>query len=167
MSLSRDELVACYERLESPLYNALFRLLWHAQDCQDVMHDACLRVWDRRDHVDGARVDALVWRSALNLARNKLRWKALWRFTTHDDDMASDDDPARAAEQTAQNQRLRAALARLPTAMREVVVLAEFGGLGVAEIAAVLDIPQGTVGSRRHHAVARLREQMKVMKNER
>ncbi len=56
---------------------------------------------------------------------------------------------------------MRAALVTLPSAMRQVLLLSEFGGLGIAEIAQVLGIPPGTVGSRKHQALARLRAQLK------
>jgi len=157
MALGEGELYACYRRLETPLYNVLYRRLWQAQDCQDVVHDAFVRVWARRHQVDGPRLDALVWTTALNLARNRLRWRSLWRFGELDPLAAADADPLAEAARRGEQRRLRGALAHLPRAMRDVLLLAEFGGLGNAEIAAVLGIPIGTVGSRRHQALARLR----------
>lgn len=156
-ALDEATLYACYRRLEKPLYNVLWRWLWHAQDCQDLIHDAFLRVWDRRARVDAARLDALVWTTALNLARNRLRWRALWRSGEPDPAAAADDDPLAEALRNAAQRDLRRALDTLPQGARQVLLLAEFGGLGHAEIAAVLGIPVGTVGSRRHHALARLR----------
>ncbi|WP_300615423.1 RNA polymerase sigma factor [Dokdonella sp.] len=157
MALDEDALYACYRRLERPLHNVLYRWLWQAQDCQDLMHDAFLRVWDRRQRIDPSRVDALVWTTALNLARNRLRRRALWRFGEVDPLAPSGDDPVEEVERAAGRRRLRAALDTLPRRAREVLLLAEFGGLGGHEIAAVLGIPAGTVASRRHHALARLR----------
>ena len=158
MPLDEAELLACYRRLETPLYNALYRWLWQAQDCQDLIHDAFVRVWHRRASVDAARLDALVWSTALNLARNRLRWRALWRFGEAQAETAGEHaDALTAATRREDEQRLRAALRRLPRRLREVLVLSEFGGLGVAEIADVLQIPAGTVGSRKHAAMARLR----------
>lgn len=158
VALDEAALYACYRRLERPLHNVLYRWLWQAQDCQDLMHDAFLRVWSQRTRVDPARVDALVWTTALNLARNRLRWHGLWRFGEIDPLAASIDDPAEEAARLAVQRRLRAALDTLPRAMRDVLLLAEFGGLGGGEIASLLGIPAGTVASRRHHALARLRQ---------
>ena len=53
--------------------------------------------------------------------------------------------------------RVQAALARLPLAQREVVVLSFLNDLSHQEIAEVLGIPVGTVKSRLHHARATLR----------
>ncbi|MBO9662128.1 sigma-70 family RNA polymerase sigma factor [Dokdonella sp.] len=158
MALGEGELYACYQRLEKPLYNVLYRWLWQTQDCQDLIHDAFLRVWDRRARIDAARVDALVWTTAMNLARNRLRWRTLWRRGELDPLSPSADDPLAEAVRGLELRRLRAALERLSPPLREVLLLAEFGGLGGSEIAAVLGIPAGTVASRRHHALARLRE---------
>jgi RNA polymerase sigma-70 factor (ECF subfamily) len=68
--------------------------------------------------------------------------------------MAGEDDPQASAEQA----RLHAALRRLPVAMLEVVLMAEFSGMGTREIAQALGIPEGTVASRKHGAVLRLKQ---------
>jgi RNA polymerase sigma-70 factor (ECF subfamily) len=46
---------------------------------------------------------------------------------------------------------------------REILVLREFQDLTYAEIAVVLDIPQGTVMSRLHEARRRLRERLEPL----
>jgi RNA polymerase sigma-70 factor, ECF subfamily len=160
MALSEGELFACYRRLEKPLYNVLFRWLWQAQDCQDVIHDAFLRVWRARARVDAARLDKFVWTAALNLARNRLRWRNVWRFAAVDTEVSDDRDPVEVAAQHQRDMRLRVALDRLPREQREVVLLSEFGGLSTAEIADVLHIPPGTVGSRKHIALSQLRREL-------
>lgn len=52
---------------------------------------------------------------------------------------------------------LRRAIERLPEAQREVLALRLGDELSYAEIAAILAVPIGTVRSRIHHAVRRLR----------
>lgn len=51
---------------------------------------------------------------------------------------------------------------RLKPIYRDVVELAYFGGLMDAEAAEVLDVPVGTVQSRKHEAIRQLREMMNV-----
>lgn len=163
MTLREDALWASYRRLERPLYNVLYRLLWQREDCQDLIHDAYVRVWSRRDGVDEATLDALVWTTALNLAKNRLRWRALWRQQPLDAealDAATGVHDAGAATDFLAVRRLHGALGQLPMALRTVLLLSEFSGLRGAEIAAVLDIPAGTVASRKHHAMDRLRTLM-------
>lgn len=157
MPVEEAELVASYQRVEHPLYNALYRMLWDAQECQDMIHDAYLRLWDRRARVDAARIDALAWTTALNLARNRLRWRRLRGWPAPPDtldEVAGGEDPQATAEQAG----LHAALRRLPVAMLQVVLMAEFSGMSGREIGAVLGIPEGTVASRRNAAVRRLRQ---------
>lgn len=154
MALRGDALYASYRRLERPLFNVLYRQLWQREDCQDVIHDAYMRVWQRRDKVDAATLDALVWTTALNLARNKLRWRRLWRHEVLDEDLHA----AAATEgDFLATRRLYAALRQLPAGARDVLLLSEFSGLRGDEIARVLGIPAGTVASRKHHAMARLK----------
>jgi len=64
--------------------------------------------------------------------------------------------PARADEDELST--LRLAIRKLPAQQRSVLYLYYRDGLGVREIAAVLDIPPGTVKSRLHHARNTLRE---------
>jgi RNA polymerase sigma-70 factor, ECF subfamily len=52
---------------------------------------------------------------------------------------------------------LAAALARLPEGQREVLLMRVVDEMSVAEIALALGIPEGTVKSRLHHAVAAMR----------
>ncbi|MGH8274991.1 MAG: RNA polymerase sigma factor [Gammaproteobacteria bacterium] len=167
MALSESGLYACYQRLEGPLFNVLYRMLWNRQDCQDLIHDAFLRVWKRRDRVDMDRLDALVWTTALNLARNRLRWRRRWRTESLDVEWpAGEPSPEGAVDRQMQQRRLHEALQRLPSAMRDVLLLGEFSGLRQAEIAAILHIRPGTVASRRHNALRRLRVLLSEVKHD-
>ncbi|MGH8224696.1 MAG: RNA polymerase sigma factor [Gammaproteobacteria bacterium] len=158
MALSESGLYACYRRLERPLFNVLYRMLWNRQDCQDLIHDAFLRIWQRRARTDMDRLDALVWTTALNLARNRLRWRRRWRIESLDVEWPdSEPSPEATVDRQMQQRRLHEALQRLPAAMRDVVLLGEFSELSQAEIAAILHIPPGTVASRRHNALRKLR----------
>ena len=56
---------------------------------------------------------------------------------------------------------LRAAIAELPALQREALLLKLQHELSYEEIAEVLAVPVGTVRSRLHHAVLRLRETIK------
>ncbi|MGH8279645.1 MAG: RNA polymerase sigma factor [Gammaproteobacteria bacterium] len=158
MALGESEFYACYQRLEHPLFNVLYRKLWNRFDSQDLIHDAFLRIWQRRDRVDVERLDALVWTTALNLARNRLRWQRLWRTEEFDAEWPdTQPTPEAVVDGLTQQRQLSRALKRLPSAMREVVLLGEFADLSQADIAVVLHIPPGTVASRRHQALSRLR----------
>jgi len=157
MPVDETELVASYGRVEKPLYNVLYRMLWSAEDCHDLIHDAYLRIWRQRANTDASRIDALVYATAMNLARNRLRWRALRPWREVDDASLADRSSAADPERSMATAELHAALKRLPVPALQIVLLSEFSGMSVREIAVVLGIPEGTVGSRKNAAVRRLR----------
>jgi len=61
-------------------------------------------------------------------------------------------------EQAEEGAQLRRALAALPDGQREVLELRFFGQASLEEIAQVLDCPLGTVKSRLHHGLEKLRQ---------
>jgi RNA polymerase sigma-70 factor (ECF subfamily) len=67
---------------------------------------------------------------------------------------------APAEETDSRLSEMRQAIAKLPQEMRETLELRLADDLSYEEIAAVLEIPVGTVRSRLHNAVKKLREEM-------
>jgi RNA polymerase sigma-70 factor (ECF subfamily) len=142
-------------------YNLARWLLRNATDAEDVAQEACLRAFRYFDEFRGG--DAKPWLLAIvrntsftYLARRKRDGAA----EPYDEAVqAVEADPTGlhvAAPATPEEELLRAAeraavhrgLAALPLDYREVVVLRELEGLSYREIAAVVDIPIGTVMSR-------------------
>jgi RNA polymerase sigma factor (sigma-70 family) len=158
MTLRKEALYACYQRLERPLYNVLFRQLWQREDCQDLIHDSFMRVWEKHDDVNEETLDALIWTTALNLAKNRLRWRVLRQHEPIDEEvlqhLATDND----SHDFLAERRVCEALRKLPITWREVLLLSEFSGMRGNEMAKVLGIPAGTVASRKHLALTRLKE---------
>jgi DNA-directed RNA polymerase specialized sigma24 family protein len=76
----RAELEALYARLEKPLFNVVYRWLWDREETQDVVQEAFMRLWRKREQIDVDRVEALVYRIAINLASNRRRTRKLWRW---------------------------------------------------------------------------------------
>lgn len=70
-------------------------------------------------------------------------------------------EPGDAISHVEEVESVRRALMALPEEYRLVVLLAEFHQMPYKEISRVLEIPVGTVKSRMHHAIERLRELMK------
>ena len=126
---------------------------------------AFLRVWDQRLAVDSARLDALLWSTALNLAKNKLRWRALWRFGEIAVDAPAElrDGPLVQAQLRQREQALRQVLDGFDRDSRNLVLLSECAGLTTEELVAVFGWPAGTVASRKHRALARLREELQAL----
>ena len=82
--MSEAELEQLYSRLEKPLYNVVFRWVWSAEDAQDIVQEAFVRLWRMRERVEAETVDALVYRIALNLAASRRRSRKIWRWVALD-----------------------------------------------------------------------------------
>ena len=77
---------------------------------------------------------------------------------TSDEALKAQPAPGGDPANTEATEDLQAVLAALPDAQREVLVLRFVDGLALEEIASALDIPLGTVKTRIHHAIKKLRE---------
>ena len=98
-----------------------------------------------------AKLTTLLYPIAKNTALTAARKAARFEGS---DEVAPDDLPA---PQAADSGDIRKLLASLPTAQREVLQLRFVDDLSLREIADVLDIPVGTVKSRLHLGVAKLK----------
>jgi RNA polymerase sigma-70 factor (ECF subfamily) len=157
------DLERLYVRLEKPLYNVVFRSVWSADEAHDVVQETFVRLWRMRERVELATVEPLVYKIALNLAASRRRSKKIWRWVSLDALRAATSTGTTPDESLAEGEshaRLHAAVQALPGELRRVVVLCEFSELSYEEIARVLSIPAGTVGSRRNRALRRLRESL-------
>lgn len=167
--LTEQVLLDCYQRLEKPLYNMLYRMLWHSQDCQDLLQEAFLKVWQQGANLELQTLDAYVYSTAMNLARNKIRWRMNWLFDNLDpvlEQWFGTDTPENTLMQQQQQQLLRKVLAVLPAKEREVLLLTEYSELTLADVALVLQIPPGTVASRRNRALRQLQQQLLILNKE-
>jgi RNA polymerase sigma-70 factor (ECF subfamily) len=162
-TLDEDALERLYLRLEKPLYNVVYRWLWDSEDTHEVVQEAFVRLWKMRTRVDLLTVDALVYRIALNLASSQRRKRRIWRWVSLETLLDRPTTGASSEDDLVQRQEaetVRAAVDALPEQLKKVVTLCELTDLTHAEIGAILGIRPGTVGSRRHRALERLREKL-------
>ena len=151
---------------ERSVYGAAFRILGNGPLAQDVVQDVFLRLWRRPRSFDPARGElgaylrlmarsrALdLWREAQAAGRATDRLKVVVDAGTS----APDDAPEPAVERTDAAATVREAIARLPDAQREALVLAYWGGLTADEIARRVAVPLGTAKSRIRLGLNRLR----------
>lgn len=139
-------------------YNLARWLSGNASDAEDVVQEACVRALRFVDGCHGG--NARPW--LLTIVRHT--WYTEWRRRTHAHEVAvpdtldgtesADDWHPEAEDPLAQLLRgedvrlVNAALAKLPAEYREVLVLREMEDLSYREIAAIADVPVGTVMSR-------------------
>ena len=77
---------------------------------------------------------------------------------------ASAAPPSLSAERNEMVRQLAEGLSRLSSDMREVFLLAEVEGLPYAQIAEILEVPEGTIKSRMFNAVRKLRDHCRNLK---
>jgi RNA polymerase sigma-70 factor (ECF subfamily) len=144
-------------------YNLARWLTGNDHDAEDVVQDAYLRAVKFFASFRGG--DGRPWLLAI-VRRAAYDW--LERNRSHqplavfDEDLHSDPgnslDPAQLALRQEDREILRQALADLSVPFREILVLRELEGLSYKEIAAVTDLPPGTIMSRLARGRERLRE---------
>lgn len=157
--LLRGELAAfdrLYERYERPLFGFVRAQLGDAAEAEDVFHEAFLALLRARGAGTEVRsFKAWLFEVARHLCLNRLRSRqradrAMESFA-HEPATAATTEPPAAA--------LHAAVGRLPPALAEVYTL-RASGLSYEELASILEVPIGTVKSRIHEMVRRLRKEM-------
>jgi len=156
-----DEFVRLFWLHGPAVHSYLSRRAGH-QQADDLLEEVWVRAFRSRDRFDDRRA-ALAW--LYGIARNVL----LGHFRTQHSMRAADTgrrdpgepDPWEAVDDRLDAGRtvagLTAALAALSGDDREVLLLVAWEQLTPAEVAVVLDIPQGTARSRLHRARAQLR----------
>lgn len=147
--------------------DAIFQLGLHMlggnpEDAHDLVQETFLRAFEAWDGFEG-RSQASTWlytiarRTALRMRRRRAGQPTHMEPLSEElcacsvfDGHGAGPDPLDALIAEEEQQRLHEALALLPTRYRLPVSLKELGGMSVEDVAAVLELKQGTVKSRLH-----------------
>ncbi len=158
----REALDQLLRGIQVRLYGFLVRMLGDSHDAEDVLQEVFLRIyrklrWLRDPELFRPWAYRIASRAAFRHFRRRRKHQA--RRTR---EVRLSTLPAPVSEQTEEDyeelrQRLPELLDRLSPASRVVIVLHYLEGLTLAEVAAVLAIPLGTVKSRLAHGLARAR----------
>lgn len=130
----------------------------------DLVQDALAKALDRHDQLrDPDRLVSWLCSILANCWHDHLRGR---KNTADIDEVDECDLPegCRPEDGCLQNEivmRVRQAVARLPDGQREVVALVDLEEFSYAEVAAILDIPMGTVMSRLSRARLALKEKLR------
>lgn len=147
-----------YDRCHRRLFGLLVRMVGH-QNAPDLLQQVFLQLYVKIGQFSGrARFETWVYRLAINECLQFRRRRARTHY-----DMPADEpiDPSGDHTERAQQQELmERALSQLAPDLRAIFVLREVDGLSYREIAAALEIKQGTVGSRLNQARAQLRKHL-------
>jgi RNA polymerase sigma factor (sigma-70 family) len=153
------------------LYSIALRLLGDRRDAEEVAQDALVRAFRAirgypPERVEGLRLRPWLASITVNLARNRRRRiedrrppAALEPLLDGGFDPPADGraQPTATADRRETKRELFAALLLLTPAVRAAIVLRHVDGLSVAEVAAALDRPEGTVKAQVHRGLRELR----------
>ena len=148
----------------APVVNVAYRLCGETNLAEDMAQETFLRAWiNLASFRPAASMKNWLYRIAVNATLDVLRRKSDVPMEDEVVQMVMDPaaDPESALMAKERSEHLQGLLRSLPEATRSVLVLREYGELSYQEIAAILDIPVGTVMSRLNYARTRLRDLLK------
>jgi RNA polymerase sigma-70 factor (ECF subfamily) len=159
-----EPLVRAYE---GRALRAAISLLGDPDDARDAVQDAFIRAYQALGQFDLERPFApWFFRILRNTCADRLRRRkprfelsALERTIP----AGAGSDVERNHERTAARALLWRGLERIGAEHREVLVLKEIDGFSYAELAEILEIPEGTVASRLYHARRALRDALREL----
>ena len=168
-----DQLVL---RHEQKIYRLLYRILGNEQDARDLTQDTFLKGYRAFGSFrEESAFGTWLYRIAINLSTSRKRTLARQRpyrplslsighpgNETHVqiDPPDSGDRPSEVFEKREIGQIVRTTIDTLNEDYREVLILRDLEGLSYDQIAAIADIPIGTVRSRIHRARLELRDRL-------
>lgn len=156
----RSAIDAMVVRYHPDVYRFLRHLSRHPQEAEDLAQATFIRAIARIETYAG-KAPLKSW--LLGVAyREFSRWRRRRLWLPLLGDRVSPGDPY---SDIAEAEALLDALSRLPEALRATFLLHHVEELSMAEIAASLDIPEGTVKSRLHTARMRLRALLREEEN--
>jgi RNA polymerase sigma-70 factor, ECF subfamily len=146
------------DRLLPALHGLAFRILRDRDNADDAVQEALVAAWrDLPALRDPSRFEAWLHRllvRACSRERARSTRRAYVDVSAAEDTHGSD----RSAENLADRDEIERAFRSLSVDHRAIVVLARYHDLSTREIAELLGIPEGTVGSRLHNAQRVLRQ---------
>lgn len=168
---------ALVDRHQRSLINFFYHLCWDRQSSEDCAQEVFLRVYSHLDTYEPqAKFTTFLFRIARNLWIDRARSAAVHGKPVSLDGrgdggegrslgerVASESpEPSEILAREEQQAALRRAIDQLPEEQKAVVILSEIEGMKYQEIGAILDVPVGTVKSRMHTAMERLKDLLSV-----
>jgi RNA polymerase sigma-70 factor (ECF subfamily) len=151
------------------LYNVALRLCGNASDAEDLVQETvtkAFRAWDKYETGTNCRawLVTILRNTFINQYRRASRQPSSVQFDTVENiavfDDVKDRDPEGSFFHEIVDEEVKRAIQDLPEDFRIPLVLSDVEGMSYAEIAAVLDLPVGTVKSRLFRGRRRLQQRL-------
>ncbi|MEM7647104.1 MAG: RNA polymerase sigma factor [Pseudomonadota bacterium] len=158
MAIDRDDLERTFREDHVRFYNFTLRWVFDEKVAEDLIQEAFIRVWQKRDQIEKATLRSYLFRCLQNLSinyqrRKKMTGSLLQTFSFMMGGLEWEESPVK-------NDRLldlQKKLEKIPLKYREVLLLFYFSGMTTQEIAKTLEIAEGTVSSRKSRALELLK----------
>ena len=154
----REAFRTVVEKYQNILYGTAYLMTGNRTAAEDHVQEAFLSAWKNIGSFrSGYPLKPWLVRILVNKVLSHQRANAIPMISLDTEFFAdpAGDDPA---EEIAQRDQLRRVMQRLSTEQRQVVLLRYFAGLSLAETAAALRRPQGTVKSQTSRALEQLKD---------
>ncbi len=160
-------------RHQKSLINFFYRLVWNQEKSEDLAQEVFIKlIKGVRTYEPRAKFTTFLYRIARNLWIDKLRCGQISTKTVSLDSPIDQDKEKPLSELIAgesSNQtediankelvnRLKKLISGLPEEQQVILNLTYFEGMAYQEVAKIVDIPLGTVKSRLHAAISKLKE---------
>jgi RNA polymerase sigma-70 factor (ECF subfamily) len=159
---------------EIPVKRFIFRIVGNVAETEDLAQEVFVRVYQKRaTYRVGAKFSAWCFSIAANQAKNRLRW---WRrrpaisLNAWTETGGENADESRmgesASSQAVRGEQIAAvqtSVAALPLDLRTALVLFEYEGLSMAEIAAALSCSAKAVENRLYRARQQLKQSLRLV----
>ena len=158
-----------YDRFHRAVHTVAFRVTADRSFAEDVVQEVFVALWKRPESYQAARGSLGTWlmstahHKSVDLVRREESLRRRRDLVAVDveqefrEEHLAEPVDEKAGERW-QAERVRQALAGLPEAQRQAMVLAYFGGYTQREVAAVTGVPLGTVKTRMLAAMRKLRD---------
>jgi RNA polymerase sigma-70 factor (ECF subfamily) len=157
---------ALYDEHAAPLWRYAMRLTGDASRAEDVVQETLLRAWQHPEVLSDSTRPPRAWlfTVARNMIIDEQRSPRIRKFGGSLEDSGAPEQSAPDQVDSALDRMLIAdAMAQMSADHRAVVERSYYRGWTTAQIAADLDIAEGTVKSRLHYAVRALRLTLQEM----
>ena len=156
-----EEIVVAHR---SAVYRVARRVLGNHEDADEAAQMTFVRAWKALSRFRGdASLATWLIRIALNVSRSLRASRKPVECMGEAEripDATEASDTALGRDE--ERRRLRRAVAKLPPRQREVVILKVFSEMTYGDVAAVMQLSEGTVKAHLHQAVANLRRRMGI-----
>ena len=163
----REAFALLVDAYKGPVFRLAFRMTGSSRDADDLSQEIFLRAFQHLGRFrQGERFFPWLYTITLNVIRNHLRKEKAVpegesaRGVPEAEDPR--DDPADAAVSRERSRRIRGYLMRLPTAVREILVLRFYEGMSFEDVASLTGDSLGSVKMKAYRGLEKIRGMMEA-----